>query len=262
MAALGLHCCAWSFSTGGEQGLLFAAVHRFLIAVASFVEEHRLRRSGSIVVAHKLSCPTAHGVFPNQELNLHLLHCRRVLYHCTTADALLVFLRSVKASFSFKTHLTGGISGLPPSPCSAVYMCIRASFDCTQCLGRIHCPQNTVAIHVPPVGRWLLPDSARTKGCLHTYLSFPQLIHQLVFLKHLLIMCKALGLDKRFFKSFCLVQQLFLFLSVVIYYENTKDVRDMASNLKRHSTRFPPGASDAGDIGSIPGQETKIPGAM
>ena len=199
------------------------------------------RRSGSIVVAHKLSCPTAHGIFPNHGLNLHLLHCRRILYSCTAGDALLVFLRSVKPSFSFKTHLTGGISGLPPSPRSAVYMCIRASFDCTQCLGSIHCPWNTVAIHIPPVGRWLVPDSARTKGCLHTYLSFLQLIHQLVFLKHLLIMCKALGLDKRFFKSFCLIQQSFFVfvLSVVIYYENTKDVRDMASNLKRHSARFP-----------------------
>ena len=42
MAALGLHCCAWAFSSFGEQGLLFVAVRRLLIAVASLVAEHGL----------------------------------------------------------------------------------------------------------------------------------------------------------------------------------------------------------------------------
>ena len=41
LAALGLCCCAWAFSSCGEQGLLFVAVHG-LIAVASLVEEHML----------------------------------------------------------------------------------------------------------------------------------------------------------------------------------------------------------------------------
>ena len=35
MAALGLHCRAWAFSSCGEQGLLFIEVHGLLIAVAS-----------------------------------------------------------------------------------------------------------------------------------------------------------------------------------------------------------------------------------
>ena len=35
MAALGLCCCAWAFSSCGERRLPFVAVHRFLIAVAS-----------------------------------------------------------------------------------------------------------------------------------------------------------------------------------------------------------------------------------
>ena len=39
---LGLYCCMWAFSSCGEQGLLFVAVHGLLIAVASFVAEHRL----------------------------------------------------------------------------------------------------------------------------------------------------------------------------------------------------------------------------
>ena len=42
LAALGLHCCVGSFSSYHEQGLLFVAAHRLLIAVASLVAEHRL----------------------------------------------------------------------------------------------------------------------------------------------------------------------------------------------------------------------------
>ena len=42
VAALGLHCCAWTFSSCGERGLPFHAVRGLLIAVASLVEEHRL----------------------------------------------------------------------------------------------------------------------------------------------------------------------------------------------------------------------------
>ena len=42
LAALGLRCCAWAFSSCGEQGLLLVAVHGLLIAVASLVAEHGL----------------------------------------------------------------------------------------------------------------------------------------------------------------------------------------------------------------------------
>ena len=42
LAVLGLCCCMWTFSSCGKQGLLFVAVHRFLIAVASLVAEHGL----------------------------------------------------------------------------------------------------------------------------------------------------------------------------------------------------------------------------
>ena len=34
--------CAWAFSSCGERGLLFIAVHGLLIAVASLVVEHGL----------------------------------------------------------------------------------------------------------------------------------------------------------------------------------------------------------------------------
>ena len=42
MAALGLRCWAWAFSSCGKQGLLFVAVLRLLIAIASLVAEHGL----------------------------------------------------------------------------------------------------------------------------------------------------------------------------------------------------------------------------
>ena len=42
LVALGLRCCARAFSSCGEWGLLFVAVHGLLIAVASLVAEHGL----------------------------------------------------------------------------------------------------------------------------------------------------------------------------------------------------------------------------
>ena len=41
-AVLGLRFCTWAFSSSGERGLLFVAVHRLLVAVASLVVEHGL----------------------------------------------------------------------------------------------------------------------------------------------------------------------------------------------------------------------------
>ena len=42
LAALGLHCSAWAFSSWGEWGLLFVVVRGLLLAVVSLVAEHRL----------------------------------------------------------------------------------------------------------------------------------------------------------------------------------------------------------------------------
>ena len=42
LAVLGLRCCVWAFSSCGEWGLLFVAVRRLLIAVASLVAEQGL----------------------------------------------------------------------------------------------------------------------------------------------------------------------------------------------------------------------------
>ena len=42
LSALGLRCCGQGFSSCGERGLLFIAVCRLLIMVASLVVEHGL----------------------------------------------------------------------------------------------------------------------------------------------------------------------------------------------------------------------------
>ena len=42
LVVLGLRCCAQAFSSCGERGLLFIAVHGLLIAVASLVADHGL----------------------------------------------------------------------------------------------------------------------------------------------------------------------------------------------------------------------------
>ena len=55
LAALGLCCCAWAFSSCVKRGLLFVAVHGLLIAVASLVVEHGLQ-------AHRLSVVVARGL--------------------------------------------------------------------------------------------------------------------------------------------------------------------------------------------------------
>ena len=56
MAALGLHCCTWAFSSCGEWGLLFVAVHGLLTVMASLCcGAWALGMWASIVVACGLS---------------------------------------------------------------------------------------------------------------------------------------------------------------------------------------------------------------
>ena len=94
LAALGLRCCARTFSSCSERGLLFVMVRGLLIVVASVVAEHglqahglqqlqhtgsvvvgcRLQSSGSVVVVHELSCSAACGILPDQESNPCPLH--------------------------------------------------------------------------------------------------------------------------------------------------------------------------------------------
>ena len=94
LATLGLCCCAWAFSSCGEQGLFFIAVRGLLIAVASLAVEHGLQAhglrqlqhlgsvvvarglqsAGSVVVVHGLSCSVACEIFLDQGSNPCPLH--------------------------------------------------------------------------------------------------------------------------------------------------------------------------------------------
>ena len=82
LAVLGLRCCAQAFSSCGERGLLFVAVCRLLIEVASLAAEHGLQACGlqqlwhvgSVVVVCWLSCSVACGIFPDQGWNPSPLH--------------------------------------------------------------------------------------------------------------------------------------------------------------------------------------------
>ena len=55
MAASGLRCCSWAFSSCGEQGPLFIVVHGLLIVVASRCRARALGARASAVAACGLS---------------------------------------------------------------------------------------------------------------------------------------------------------------------------------------------------------------
>ena len=55
LVALGLHCCVWAFSSCGEQGLLFLAVHGLIVVGFSCCGAQDLGVRASVVVVHGLS---------------------------------------------------------------------------------------------------------------------------------------------------------------------------------------------------------------
>ena len=87
MAALGLHCCMQAFSSWGERVLLFIAVRRLLLTVASLALEHGLRVQelqylgpvGLVALLH---------VESSQTRDRTCVPCisRRILYHWTTRE--------------------------------------------------------------------------------------------------------------------------------------------------------------------------------
>ena len=54
LAAFGLRCCVWAFSSCRERGLLFVAVCRLLIVVASRCGARAPGAQASVVVTHGL----------------------------------------------------------------------------------------------------------------------------------------------------------------------------------------------------------------
>ena len=74
MAVLGLRFCARAFSSCGKRGPLFIAMRGPLTIAVSLVAKHRLRRAGSVIVAHGLSRSAACGILPDQGSNPCPLH--------------------------------------------------------------------------------------------------------------------------------------------------------------------------------------------
>ena len=66
---LDLCCCTQAVSSCGKRGLLFVVEGGLLIVVASLVERRVRSAWSSVAVAHRLSCPTACGIFLDQGSN-------------------------------------------------------------------------------------------------------------------------------------------------------------------------------------------------
>ena len=101
----------WAFSSCGEWGLLFIAVYRLLIAVASLVADCTLYRcelqlllhAGSVVVAHRLSCSMACGIIP---CSLHWQVLYYPLYHQGSPTQFFFFLTLiVSLKFNMQHYL-------------------------------------------------------------------------------------------------------------------------------------------------------------
>ena len=71
---LGLRFCARAFSSCGKQGPLFIAVRGPLTIRGLSLRSTSSRRTGSVIVAHGLSCSAACGIFPDQGSNPCPLH--------------------------------------------------------------------------------------------------------------------------------------------------------------------------------------------
>ena len=70
LAALGIHCCARTFSSCSEWGLLSSCgVQSSRCGGSSCCSAGALGQVGSVIVAHGLNGPVAHGVFLYQGLN-------------------------------------------------------------------------------------------------------------------------------------------------------------------------------------------------
>ena len=75
MAALGLCCCAWAFSSCSEWGLLLGCgVRASHCSGFSCCGARALGVRASVVVSYRLSCSAACGIFPDQGLNPCPLH--------------------------------------------------------------------------------------------------------------------------------------------------------------------------------------------
>ena len=90
--ALGLHRYVWAFSSG-ECGLLFGQVGGLLIAVDSFVAEHRLQAHGlQQLWCIGLDAPWHMESPRSMDQTRVLCTGRQLLFHCTTREVLCIFV--------------------------------------------------------------------------------------------------------------------------------------------------------------------------
>ena len=73
LAVLGLGCSAQAFSSVGEQPAICGPRASHFGGI-SCCGEGALGHAGLVAVAHRLSCPEACGIFPDQGSNPGLLH--------------------------------------------------------------------------------------------------------------------------------------------------------------------------------------------
>ena len=94
---LGLHCCAWAFSSCSKWGLLFIAVHELLSAVTSLVcGAQALCTWASVAAAQRLSSWGELGLVAPRHVESSrtrdrtCVPCisRRILTHSTTREVL------------------------------------------------------------------------------------------------------------------------------------------------------------------------------
>ena len=77
LAVPGIHRCTQAFSSCGEWGLLSSwGAQASRCSGFSCCRAQVLGTLASAVVVHEFSCPVAHGVFLDQELNQCPLHCK------------------------------------------------------------------------------------------------------------------------------------------------------------------------------------------
>ena len=78
-----------------RRGYSLVAVLRLLIEVASLVAVHG-HMWASVVVAHRLSCPLACGIFPDQGLNMCPLHWQADSYPLYHQGSLFLYMGLVR----------------------------------------------------------------------------------------------------------------------------------------------------------------------
>ena len=94
LVALGLHCCEWVFSSCGEWGLLFVAMSRLLVAVASFVQSTQVLVVAALWAQQLCSSLVAPWhVESSSTRNRTCVPCmgRQILIHCTIKEVLFKY---------------------------------------------------------------------------------------------------------------------------------------------------------------------------